>query len=83
MDDKRYWFPVKPASRGWGWGLPQVWEGWLVLAAFVVLLCAGLTAFAPYGQLACILFGCFMGCALIAIAVWKGEPQALRHRRAP
>ena len=24
MDDKRYWFPVKPPGYGWGWGLPLV-----------------------------------------------------------
>lgn len=83
MPDQRYWFPVRPAARGWGWGLPQVWQGWAVLAGFCVLLVGGLFALAPYGQLACVMFGCVMGGALIAIAAWKGEPQSLRHRDLP
>jgi hypothetical protein len=34
-----YWFPAK--RRGWGWGPPHSWQGWVVLAAFFALLAAG------------------------------------------
>jgi hypothetical protein len=34
-----YWFPAK--RRGWGWGPPNSWQGWVVLAAFFALLAAG------------------------------------------
>ena len=36
---KQYWFPAK--RYGWGWGPPQSWQGWLVLAGFFVLLLIG------------------------------------------
>lgn len=32
---KKYWFVAK--SYGWGW-TPSSWQGWLVLAVFVVLI---------------------------------------------
>ena len=51
---KQYWFPVRPASRGWGWGLPLVWHGWAVYAVFFAALTGGLVLLAPYGQLATI-----------------------------
>ena len=31
-----YWFPAK--RYGWGWGLPSVWQGWVVMGIFAVLL---------------------------------------------
>jgi hypothetical protein len=30
--EKKYWFPAK--RYGWGWGIPNVWQGWLVLFVF-------------------------------------------------
>ncbi len=33
---KQIWFPAK--KYGWGWGLPCAWQGWIVIAAFVILL---------------------------------------------
>ena len=34
-----------PATRyGWGWGLPTVWQGWVVLLAFIGLLMAAALA---------------------------------------
>jgi len=54
VDNKRYWFPVKPKGYGWGWGLPLVWQGWVVYAAFLATLIGGVVALAPVGQLAVI-----------------------------
>lgn len=34
----KYWFPAK--QYGWGWGLPNAWQGWAVLAGFGLLLAA-------------------------------------------
>lgn len=79
MADQRYWFPAKAPGNGWGWGLPQVWQGWAVLAAFLVLLMAGVVALMPYGQLVVTLYSCMLGALLIGIACWKGEPQATRR----
>ena len=38
-NDNDYWFPVK--KYGFGWGMPNCWQGWIVLLAFVVLTIAG------------------------------------------
>ncbi len=38
---KRVWFPA--VRYGWGWGPPVTWQGWLVLAGFLVLLVAMLS----------------------------------------
>ena len=32
---QRYWFKRK--AYGWGW-VPAMWQGWLVLAAFILIL---------------------------------------------
>jgi hypothetical protein len=40
-----YWFPAK--RYGWGWGFPITWQGWLVFAAFFVLLALGVFLFPP------------------------------------
>ena len=40
MPDKRtYWFRAK--EYGWGWGLPLTWQGWVVFAAFFLLVISG------------------------------------------
>lgn len=57
-----------PARNGWGWGLPQVWQGWAVLATFFVLLIGGVTALAFYGPMFVALYGCALGGLLLAVA---------------
>ncbi len=32
------WFPAK--RYGWGWGVPQTWQGWLVLISYLVVVLA-------------------------------------------
>ena len=81
MDDKRYWFPVRPARNGWGWGLPRAWQGWAILLGFLILLIGGVVWLAPYGELIVAGYGCVMGGLLVGIVAWKGEPQSMRHRR--
>jgi hypothetical protein len=34
----KYWFPAK--RYGYGWSVPTTWQGWLVLAVYVVLTVA-------------------------------------------
>jgi hypothetical protein len=43
--EPEYWFPAK--RYGWGWGIPNTWQGWLVLAVFGALLAAGSVALPP------------------------------------
>jgi hypothetical protein len=40
---RRSWF--RPRRLAWGWGLPRTWQGWLVYAAYALLLAAGLRMF--------------------------------------
>lgn len=83
IEMKRYWFPVRPARDGWGWGLPLVWQGWLVLLVFFFLLIGGSVILAPYGLLALIANGLASGAFLLAMSFWKGEPQSMRDNGSP
>ena len=83
MNERRYWFPVRPARNGWGWGLPLVWEGWAVLVLFFALLIGGEIALAHYGALVLAAWGLLMGALLLATCFWKGEPQSMRDQRSP
>lgn len=77
---KRYWFPAK--EFGVGWGVPQVWEGWLVLAAYV----AGIALVHHFLPLAGDPRGFAAGIggltALLMLVCWlKGEPIGWAGRR--
>ena len=75
-----YWFPVRRASRGWGWGLPLVWQGWLAYALFVGALAGGLVLLAGYGQTSVVAYSCILSALFLALVWWKGEPQRLRKK---
>jgi hypothetical protein len=70
--DCGFWFPLK--LYGWGWGLPVRWQGWCVLALYIILLFAGIeysrvdanSAFLP-------LYVGALTLVLLVIVVWKGE----------
>jgi uncharacterized membrane protein YhaH (DUF805 family) len=33
---KRKWFPAK--RYGWGWGIPQTWQGWVVMLVYLAAI---------------------------------------------
>ena len=72
-----YWFPAK--RYGWGWGLPNSWQGWAVFATFIVLV--SLSAFAvppsvdPFAFAASLVI---LSAGIIAICFVKGEPPRWR-----
>ena len=67
-----YWFPGK--RYGWGWGLPITWQGWLVFAAFIGLIVAGVFLFPPRKALAAFLsYVVLLSVILVAVCWWKGE----------
>jgi hypothetical protein len=70
------WFPAK--RYGWGWGPPVAWQGWVVLAAWIALLFAGLLWFAPMGAVAHALYTLVMVALLTAVCYVKGEPPRWR-----
>ena len=72
-----YWFPAK--RYGWGWGLPLVWQGWVVLAIFVLLIAAGVIVVLPSNGP--LFFGGYVAllCVLLVAVCWvKGEPPRWR-----
>jgi hypothetical protein len=72
-DEPTYWFPAK--RYGWGWGLPLTWQGWVVLAAFVVLIALGVVFLLPSaGLLFLYAYVAVLIVALVAVCWWKGEP---------
>lgn len=72
-----YWFPAK--TYGWGWGVPSAWQGWVVLAAFAILMAAGGVFLMPsYGPAAFVVYTMVLSVLLVAICWLKGEPPAWR-----
>jgi hypothetical protein len=75
--ERRYWFPAK--HYGWGWSLPNTWQGWLVLAALIGLIVAGAILFPPAASLAFYLAYIVVLIALLLGVCWlKGEPPRWR-----
>jgi hypothetical protein len=76
-DEKIYWFPAK--RYGWGWGLPTVWQGWVVMAIFALLVLVGAVFLLPSrGQTAFVEYSAIL-CALLIVVCWlKGEPPRWR-----
>lgn len=75
--DRKYWFPAK--RYGWGWGLPNAWQGWVVLIGFLLLVCGGSILFSPAKQLAVYVAYVAMLCVLLVAVCWlTGEPPRWR-----
>ncbi len=72
-----YWFPAK--RYGWGWGLPSVWQGWVVILVFVGLLAMGAVALLPSRRTdAFFVYTSLLCICLFAICWVKGEPTRWR-----
>ena len=74
-DSKNYWFPAK--TYGWGWGLPSVWQGWLVYGIAAALLVADFFLFPPVANM--LIFQVYtwsVVAVLIAVCWLKGEPPS-------
>jgi hypothetical protein len=69
--DRPVWFPAK--RHGWGWGLPNAWQGWAVLAAWLVLVTIGASFLAGRYWVAFAIFMLVMAALLAGICYAKGE----------
>ena len=75
-NEKEVWFRAK--RYGWGWGLPCAWQGWVVLAVWLVLLCAGAAFLAPIHVGLLVGYAAVLGIALFPICLRKGEKPRWR-----
>lgn len=72
-----YWFRAK--RYGWGWGLPLTWHGWVVLAAFALLVMLGALLLPPRQSMAFYsLYMLALSAALVGVCYLKGEPTKWR-----
>lgn len=72
-----YWFPAR--TYGWGWGLPRVWQGWLVYAIAAALLVAGVFIFPPVARPLMFQAYTWSVVLLLVLVCWlKGEPPRWR-----
>jgi hypothetical protein len=79
MDEPKpkYWFPAK--RYGWGWGFPIRWQGWIVLAAYVLLVAlAGMLLNPERRPLEFTLVVVGLAVLLVLVCWWKGEPARWR-----
>src|SRR5581483_9185885 len=73
----KYWFPAK--RYGWGWGPPTTWQGWVVLAAYVALVAAGIVVIgAPAHPAKFIGYLVIVTALLIGVCWMTGEPPRWR-----
>ena len=72
----KYWFPAK--TYGWGWGLPSMWQGRVVLVVFVLLLVGGGFFLFPHDADTFITYSILMSALLVAVCWLKGEPPHWR-----
>ncbi|HUW53602.1 MAG TPA: hypothetical protein VMV99_09345 [Rhodanobacter sp.] len=74
---KTYWFPAK--RHGWGWGVPRVWQGWVVLVAYVAVLVATGLIFSPAENALAFNAGLAIATIALLLVCWlKGEPPRWR-----
>ena len=79
-DDRQYWFPAK--RYGWGWSFPTTWQGWVVIAIYVILIGVGAAFIRPALQPARFaMYMLLLTCALVAVCWLTGEPPRWRWGR--
>jgi len=73
-NERKIWFPAK--TYGWGWGLPNCWQGWVVMGLWAMLLAGGAALLLPNHLGFFTTYEVVMVMALITICYLKGEkPQ--------
>lgn len=74
---QKAWFPAK--RYGWGWDLPTVWQGWVVLLSYLVLLVVSALFIDPAIHMNIWLATVWgLSAILILVCWWKGERPSWR-----
>ena len=77
QDTGKYWFRAK--TYGWGWGLPCVWQGWLVYGIAAALLAVGFFLFPLATHRVLFNIHIWSVILLLVVVCWvKGEPPRWR-----
>ena len=74
--EKHIWFPAK--KYGWGWGLPCCWQGWVVFAVWLALICGGGIFLAPQNISLYVVYAIALNIALFIVVFIKGEKPRWR-----
>lgn len=72
---EKAWFAAK--RYGWGWGLPLRWQGWSVMAVFMVAAVVGLPLVKKTPVLF-VIYSISLAGVLLGICYWKGEKPEWR-----
>ena len=71
-EQPKYWFPVK--RHGLGFGLPVAWQGWVVLALYVVALGMIYLRYPPDTNAVPFYAGVLAASAVLVLVIWlKGD----------
>ena len=71
-----YWFPAK--RYGWGWGLPETWQGWIVLILWFAALVAAGRVFIPRSPIPFLVTVAVTSAIFVLVCYLKGEPPRWR-----
>lgn len=72
---KNIWFPAK--KYGWGWGMPNCWQGWAVVIIYLALLIGGAFVISKDSWLY-VGYAATLSILLITICYLKGEKPRWR-----
>lgn len=79
-DKSDIWFPAK--RYGWGWGPPNTWQGWAVMAGYIVLMAASAGYFLRNDRVLAFVAATFVLTAALILICWaKGERPEWRWGR--
>ena len=74
---RRYWFPAK--TRGWGWGPPCRWQGWVVVAVYALAMAACAIGLLPHrGPMSFLAASVALSALMVAVCWITGEPPRWR-----
>jgi len=70
--NKEAWFPAK--RFGYGWSFPNCWQGWAVMAAWMLLVVVGTILLRPDRHpVAYVVYDAILSVLLVVTIIAKGE----------